>query len=428
MRYGYSRVATDIAAIRPRLVGITVLSPVVPSAAAIAALVKRNDPTCKIVIGGVGASAEPEELLKLYPQFDLAVVGEGEGKVCKVVSALTLNDIESLKAIGDIVYRSGGEVVRTQAPPRLLNVNLLPFVDRSLFSCDPNYKSNSVESFLITSRGCPSNCHYCSIPATWRYARYMRADLVVQEMVSLHHEFGVTDFHFVDDTFTANRKRITEICRLLNDENLDIGWRCTTRCDCVNEEILSQMKAAGCYMVTFGVEVGDDERLNAIGKNTELEVIYDRVDIARRLGILVKGMFMLGFPNETLSQMARTIDVAIGLDVDFAYFSPTKAYPGTVMYQQLVHQYSREQLMSFSRIRLDPEMFTVNELEVHNTLCSQGFDVTKYFKYNEVHDLVVLPDCSSEEFLGLVRSAYQRFYLRRDFIDKWQLISQTRYL
>jgi anaerobic magnesium-protoporphyrin IX monomethyl ester cyclase len=421
MRYGFVQTSEKVLAKRPRIVGLTVLAPVLPAVAQIASQLKHEDPSITIIVGGSETTAEPRLLLEHYPQFDLAIVGEGEEAALRATEAILSGHEDELHRISGLAYRKQHEVAQNPVALQPLDIDALPMLDRTLFAFDPHHKSRSVESFMISSRGCPASCSFCSIPRTWQHVvRFRDPVLVLEEMIRLHDEFGVDDFHFVDDAFTAARERAIRLCSVLDQSDLGVAWRCTTRADLVDDRLLEQMKASGCYMITFGVETGDEILRGAINKRITTKAAYSAVQAAKQKGLLVKLMFMLGFPGETLGQMQRTIALAVELDPDFAYFCPVKAYPGTELYNSAIARYNRSELMSFGRLEFQRDGFSTSEFEIYKELIDSGFDVAQYFKYNEYHDRVVLAETDLDGFLDMVALAYRKFYLRPEYLRKWR--------
>jgi radical SAM superfamily enzyme YgiQ (UPF0313 family) len=142
-------------------------------------------------------------------------------------------------------------------------------------------------------------------------------------------KFGVKEIKFYDDVFTLDRKSVMAICAELKSQGIVVPWTCETRVNLVDSELLSTMRAAGCYMIAYGVESGDQEILTEVGKNVSLNQIIKAFELTHKAGISTVGYFMLGAPSETPETIKRTIEFAKRLNPDFVQFSIATPYPGT---------------------------------------------------------------------------------------------------
>ena len=185
---------------------------------------------------------------------------------------------------------------------------------------------------IITSRGCPYRCIFCSKSVFGKKYRANSPSYVVDEILFLKQKFGIEEIKFYDDSFTLDRKRIFEICRLLKKEKIDIEWTCETRVNLVDSDLLSVMKDAGCYMIEYGVESGVQEILCNLKKDITLKETVEAFDSTHKLGIETVAYFMLGAPEETVGTISKTIEFAKKLDPDFAQFSILTPLPGTELF------------------------------------------------------------------------------------------------
>ena len=247
---------------------------------------------------------------------------------------------------------------------------------------------------IVTSRGCPYECTFCEAKLTFgRTHRFHSEERVLTDLDYLHAEYGFDSFQFYDDIFTTSRKRVVRLCNLLIDSGRRYQWMCYTRTDLVDPELLTLMKEAGCYQISFGPESGDQALLDGIKKKLTVEQNYEGIRQTREAGILSVGTFMLGLPGERPEQTRKTIEFAVTSKLDYAIFGVTEPYPGTEMWKDCLDtgyfidaddEHVNHLLPNFSRIWV-PNNRTRDELEV------------------------------------AVREAYQRFYLRPLVIWKWLL-------
>jgi radical SAM superfamily enzyme YgiQ (UPF0313 family) len=143
----------------------------------------------------------------------------------------------------------------------------------------------------------------------------------------------VKEVLFYDDTFTMNRKRTLALCKSLLDRKIDLPWSCETRVDLVDLELLIEMRKAGCYLISFGVESGNQTILDSLKKGIKLEDAKMAFQLTKKAGIQTVGYFMLGSPGDTPDTIKETIEFAKSVDADFAQFSITTPFPGTELYE-----------------------------------------------------------------------------------------------
>jgi anaerobic magnesium-protoporphyrin IX monomethyl ester cyclase len=247
-----------------------------------------------------------------------------------------------LSTIKGICYRDDQEIVKTKARPAILNLDLIPPPARHLLPMD-NYHLTasrvSGTSFcptIIVARGCPFSCTYCSrtFGKTFRSHSIGRIIAEIESLISTYH---VDQVNIEADTLTVNKKFIRSLCLALieNGINEKINWTCESRIDTVDEEILSLMKRAGCWQISYGVETGTQRLLDLINKSVSLQKIEEIFALTKNIGISIRGFFMLGLPTETLADSQATIAFAKKLDPFWAQFTITVPYPGTKMFDDL---------------------------------------------------------------------------------------------
>jgi len=191
--------------------------------------------------------------------------------------------------------------------------------------------------FLIVApvRGCPYACSFCTAPVYYgRKLRKRPVANVIAEIAADMDRFGVTEFFIWADTFTADRKYVRSFCEGILAAGLRITWTCNSRVDTIDGETLALMKRAGLWMISFGLEAGDDGILAASGKRITTADSRRAVHLARAAGVRTAGHFILGLPGETEATMAATLRLACELPLNIAQFYAAAPFPGTRLYEE----------------------------------------------------------------------------------------------
>lgn len=333
-RSAMSAVEADIREFSPHLVGMTAYITNMKRCARVAEIAKSIDKNIVTVFGGPQVTIFPEEAFH-SPFVDMIVLSEGEIVIRNVMN--NLGSEEGLRAVKGIWFRSAsGEIVRNEREGLVENLDLFPkpaldLYDLSLYY-PPVYIRGKKVAHLLTSRGCPFQCTFCETKLTFgRSFRYHSTQRVISDLEDLIGR-GYRSFQFYDDIFTANKKRVIELCEHIISRKWDIEWMCFTRTNVVSEDLLSLMKQAGCYLITFGGESGDDDLLKLIKKDLTVAKNFEGIRLAREAGILTMSSFMLGLPTETRQQTLKTIQFSIDSGLDYAVFPITEPYPGTELW------------------------------------------------------------------------------------------------
>lgn len=333
----------QIVASAPDLIGLTAMTNNYHSAEAIMAGI-RERLNCPIVIGGPHVTLFPERIA-MDSKVDYVVYGEGEETLRELVDVLARNGHEppagALRAIQGLCFREGGEVVCNPPRPLIKDLDRLPFPSRHLFALEryPLYAPNGERMVtVLSSRGCPFNCSYCFKGIVGRTYRQRSPDSIIAEIRHLREHYGYRHVYFIDDLFTIDRRRLTAITERMIAEKLDIRWQCLARVDRVTPETLQLMYRAGCREVHYGIETGNPDMLEALGKRITIEQVRQAVSWTTKAGILAKGYFMLGLPGDTEETMEQTIRFASELELDQAMFSMTTPFPGTRLWDELKAQ------------------------------------------------------------------------------------------
>jgi anaerobic magnesium-protoporphyrin IX monomethyl ester cyclase len=289
-----------------------------------------------VIMGGPHPQFMPEEILA--SGWVTAIVrGEGEAVFPQLLDALASRD-EPARVKG-VICRDGGRIVVTpDADP--VNVEALPLPARHLLDLH-RYRASTAGRPLtpvVTSRGCPGACHFCSSSTFFgRGWRYRSAEAVLAELDEVYNRYGFRAVTFMDDNFTLAPDRVEKIADGIMERGYDLKWWTFSRVDTIvrNPGMVARMADAGAIMVYMGIESGSDETLNSLGKETNSTDVYQALQILRRHGIESYGSYIIGNLNESSADVDKTIDLAIKLDTNIAQFTILTPYPGTVLYEKV---------------------------------------------------------------------------------------------
>ena len=291
--------------------------------------------------GGTHPTVLPDEVME-DRNIDLIAISESEHTMMDVYEAITQDggNRSALKDIPGIVYRDKEEVVKTADRPLFSDLDKLPLpmwhgVKMDLYHQVPDSSFARPMRVMMSSRGCPFKCIFCSARQVsgFKY-RAHSADRVVEEMEILINRYNARQIIFLDDNFIISKKRVFEICEKTMQKGFHkkMVWTAAGRADEVNEPLLKAMKDAGCKMISFGIESGSPRLLELMKKGEKREHIEKAVAMARKAGLKTRGTLILGFPTETREESLETINFAKELGLDFAKFSLATPYPGTALY------------------------------------------------------------------------------------------------
>ena len=317
---------------RPDVIGFTAVTPTVNQCGLLAAQVKSALPSSMVVLGGIHPTVLPEKTLASFPAVDLIVRGEADTLFPDVLDGLRTGKTPA--EFNGLTFRDGeDQIVHTPPPTGLVDLDALPFPARQLLPME-RYISPDGERFttILGGRGCPGHCSYCSVNLAFGgKLRQRHPNRVVEEMIDCHTRFHAKVFGFIDDTFTADAQWVNELCAAMVSAGLPrkIRWFCLTRVDKVTPDLLSAMQAAGCFRLEFGIESGDPEVLDFLGKGTTPEQILQAFSWARALDLETMAFIMLFSPAETPRSLAATKKLLFQADPDLLQVSFCTPYPGT---------------------------------------------------------------------------------------------------
>lgn len=324
----WSEIVENILKWNPDYLGISLFSATYPSAKLVCKKLKKINPNLKIVLGGVHATLSYKELIK-ESWCDYVVRGEGEFTFLELVNNVPRKDILGLSykdRLGKVMHNDNRQYINP--------LDIIPFPDRESF-ITPNHRMDLGQ--IITGRGCPYNCTYCASPALWgrTNVRFRSIHNVVTELELISKRYQSSLIYISDDTFTLKKSRTMELCNEIINRDLKITWKCDTRADCLDKELVDKMKEAGCELIKIGVESGSPKILKEIKKGVTKEKLRLAVDLVKKAGIKITIYLMVGFPGETDEDVQRTIDFAHELNTDYYSLSILSPYFGTEIFSYL---------------------------------------------------------------------------------------------
>lgn len=387
-----------ISEIRPEIVGITMMTATFYASQKVIKIIREVLPKAVIISGGAHPSALSEETLKEIPELDIVVRGEGEATILELVEAL--ENKKNLNNVKGICYRENEKVVCTLPQSPIENLDSIPYPARNKFplkyyKTHPPYGKKNPYMHLITSRGCPFNCAFCSKAVFGRKLRMRSAGNIVNEIEELIKKYNVKEIKFYDDDFTLNMKRAEEICDEILKRGVKIPWSCTTRVDLVNEKLLKKMKKAGCWLISYGAESASQDLLNTINKGITIDQIRQAFKWTKKAGIRTLAYFMIGLPGETKESIEKSIKFAKELNSDFINWSLTTIFPKT-------------QLKEIVRERLESKGKIVHYTSNSHDMYRLNWDQEPLFLYEE--------NIPIEELKKYITRSYREFYLRPKYI------------
>lgn len=369
-------------------------TPSIKSDVAFGEHIKQLFPSAFMVLVGTHPSACAEETLGYSKAVDAVAIGEFDCIIKDLATAL--DQKADLHTVRGLCYREGEGFVHTAPMPPLKDLDELPFaaqfIKEHLDEKDYFFAAATWPSIQIfTGRGCPFRCNFCVYPQTMHghAFRARSAENVVGEFDYIARHFqDVKEVVIEDDTFTANKKRVKDICRLLIEKGLHkrLRWLCNARVD-LDLETMQVMKAAGCRLIIPGIESGSQQILDNIHKGTKVEQFYQYVANAKKAGLLIHACYMVGNQGETRETMAQTLKLALKLNTDTAQFFPLIPYPGTEAYE-----WAKER----GYIETDYEKYCLPD-GTHNTVLST-------------------PELSAQEMVDFCNMARKKYYLRFAYI------------
>jgi anaerobic magnesium-protoporphyrin IX monomethyl ester cyclase len=366
-----AQVAARVIRAKPAYVGITLFTVGVWLAAELSRRIKAVCPDIIILVGGPHISSMGLETMQRFPEFDIAVIGEGETVLSQLLTRLEA--AQSPADVPNVIYRQDGRLRSTARQSIRSPMDDLPLPAWDLLPGFPRAYTPAVYSYprgpvgtIAASRGCPFHCSFCDTSTFGAEVRAYSPQKVFDQMLFLKKRWGVNHVLFVDDLFVASAKRTRELCRLIIENRLKMTWTCSARVDCVKPPLLRLMKQAGCWEIEFGLETGSNELLKKMEKQARVERGEQAVNWTHDAGIRTKGLFMLGYPGENMETIDLTKALVKRLPMHVMNLTKFTPYPGSPIYRDLYGTKMRDdhwERMNGMNFVWAPDGISVEELD-----------------------------------------------------------------
>jgi anaerobic magnesium-protoporphyrin IX monomethyl ester cyclase len=337
---GWALFKKTFAAFSPGLALWSTGTPSIESDLSIAADIKEINPAILTGVFGTHVTVLDRECLEHYPAVDVIIRHEPELTIRDLAAALQRGTCR--EDIAGITFRNAsGEITATPARPFIEDLDSLPFPAWHLINSTGYTLPMKGRPFLILApqRGCPFNCSFCTCQTYYgNKLRKRSIDHVLAELEYDISRFNVRDFFIWSETFVVDKNYVADLCRAICDRRLAISWTCNSRIDIVDENLLRLMAKAGCWMISYGIESGEQSILDGAAKGTRIEQAYTAVRLARKAGIKTAGHFIFGLPGETKDSMEKTMAFSKKLGLDIAQFYCCVPFPGSRLYEQAVQE------------------------------------------------------------------------------------------
>ena len=357
LKITYEDLKRKMAEFSPDIVGITSVTVTFSSAVQAARAIRRSNSQSLIVVGGPHVTVLDEQTLKEHPEIDVVVRGEGEQTMLELVDIVSRNDLRNLQRVNGITFRKNSNIVRTKDRKFIQNLDELPHPAYGYFPLNKYKLYGNLILPIITSRGCAFNCTFCLAPRmAGKGFRPRSPKNVVDEMEWLKNKHKPDAFTFHDETFTFDKKRVLKICEGIKNRNINVPWDCSTRADQISTDILGKMKNANCQLVSFGVESGSQEILNAMKKGTTVEQNEKAIRMTKKVGLSVTISVIIGYPGETKDTLQQTLDFIRRTEPDDVHMSLATPYPGIELYD-VVKDLGLRMFEDWSRCDMQMQVF-----------------------------------------------------------------------
>ncbi len=356
---------------------------------------KATLPNSIIIFFGLHATARPQDILCEDIRF--AVRAEPEITLTELIRTFRDNrlDFGNIKGLS---YWLDGKIFHNPDREYVEDLDSFPFPARDLLHNEEYVLPYNKEPFTIitVSRGCPYQCSFCTSRLYYGGScRYRSPESIISEIEEVTGKYRIKNFIFLSDTFNFDKEFVFKLCSLIVSKKLNIRWVCNSRVDRLDEKMAQEMKKAGCWLISLGVESGSNTVLKNINKDVTIAQSQKTIKIAREAGIKTLCYFVFGLPGEDADTIRQTIDFIKKGQFNYAHFYTATPFPGTDFYEQA---------------------------RKNRWLISEDWD--RYFHGSS--DVISYPFLSNRDIQMAVTRAYRAFYLRPRII--WREISSTRSL
>lgn len=379
----------------PNFVGISSTTPMISYAHDLAKAVKSSFPGILVIIGGPHISALPEDTLRRYSAFDVGVIGEGEETLLDIIQ----NNGAS-RVIPGIIFRDGEKIIKTPYREYIKNLDILPFPAYNLLDKFPDYYKPTPNNYLklpiipiVTSRGCPFKCTFCTQSVFGSRYRSHSIEYLISHLEYLKRIYDVREVCFYDDLFLLDESKLYKFLEAKDRKQLDFSWSCEGRVGQFSQEMLRDMRKGECWQISYGVESGSQTMLDYFNKNIKVSQIKETFEQTKRAGIMTRAYLIVGAPPEdksTLNETKRMISNVKPDEIHISFFTP---FPGSKSYEDII-----------GNAKVD------------------GFE-----GMDQYSDRYTTENISKEELVSFMNATYRGFYLRPSKLCKYFLMLFNRH-
>lgn len=334
---------------------------------------------------GTHVTPMPSETMRDYPALDFVIRGEPELTLRELIDRLenrisnrpewlvqllrntdpeweigikqTAGSLPGLSGIKGLVWRNRGETIFNSDRPLIPCLDSLPLPLYHLLPLT-EYRMPLMKGpfcFVLTSRGCPAGCKFCIKHVSYGFSvRLISPERILKE-IQILYDLGIRNIHMYADLFTVNREQVMGICDFILKEGLKIRWTCNSRVDYVDREMLIRMGQAGCWMISWGIESGNENVLKKAAKGTDPERAHQALAWSRKAGIKNWGYFIIGLAGETVETIRETIELSKRLPMEIALFHVAAPYPGTPFFFDVVENGWFREGIRWEEVDMDKE-------------------------------------------------------------------------
>jgi len=387
-KVGYEEIGRKIEEFRPDYLAVSVITCTAPDAIRVIELAKEIDPSIKTILGGIHATFMFEEIYSRTGAVDFIVRGEGEISLVELLNALDAGS--DLSGVKGIVYREGDQPVATPPRPFMENFDTLPMGWDLLDWKDYTYYilPGSRLGAICTSRGCSQECTFCSQQKFWHKTwRGRRPEALVAEMEHLRRVHEVDVILLTDDYPSPDKERWESFLDLVIEHDLGMKILMETRAEDIirDRDILEKYKKAGIIHIYVGTEATEQESLDLIKKDLSIEESKEALRLLREVGIITETSMILGFPDETMDSIERTLRLAIEFNPDFAHFLAIAPWPYSDIYDELKDYIAVTDYKKYNLIDpiIKPRAMSLEEMDPAIVDCYRAFYLKQYAELND---------------------------------------------
>lgn len=376
------------------IVGMTATTDVVSVAIDICSEVKKNWPKSFCILGGTHVTALPKQTME-ESKFDAGVVGEGEITFMELLK--NRQDKKPLDTIAGLVIRDGDEIKLT--PPRELikDLDILPFPAYDLININDHLAEIRYEKvtakkcmYVLLSRGCPFDCRFCSSCILWhRRIRWFSVDYSIRLVKKIVTKYNLDAIAFVDDEFLCIPDRVKEFLEKFRPfcEEHNLKWECQARVTSVTEKNLKLLKDSGCQLIRFGIESGSPKVIEFLKRGSvTVEAAHKAIKLCNKVGLPAYASFILGSPEDTIEDIALTLEFITDSGLSSAAVFVAVPYPGTNLYEICMEKGYIDKDIAWSKFCVEGDG-VIPIISSKNFTAEQLFHINNYVQANVIRPL-----------------------------------------